>query len=59
MPAHEHTVGFSSVFYSTGTDYYIMQSSATQVPTSTVGGGLPHNNMPPFILKQFIVYAGV
>jgi microcystin-dependent protein len=31
----------------------------TALNTGVSGGGLPHNNMSPFMLMQFIIYAGV
>lgn len=59
-PSHTH--GYNNPVYATVTELGegpAVSASALTAQTSSIGGGLPHNNMPPYILMQKLVYAGV
>lgn len=67
MPAHTHTIGAaSSNDEAAGSGLYtgvgrtfedrpIVSTSGTPDATSSTGGGGAHNNMPPFLVVNFIV----
>lgn len=66
MPSHSHTSTFYQAYTGTTgstnnvegayTNYNYKKISLT---TSATGGGAAHNNMPPFVTMNYIIYAGV
>lgn len=54
IPSHSHTVPANNGSGSLGGANY-PSGGGTTVSTSSVGGGLPHNNMQPYIVTLFIM----
>lgn len=60
MPAHVHNLTFAANRYSSGSLADTGGAgSSSAVTTETTGGGDPHDNMPPWLAINFIIYAGV
>ena len=61
MPAHDHGVGGNIVQRGSGSDAFRELSGAypggSNPSSQSVGGGQPHNNMPPFYAINFIIRA--
>ncbi len=60
MPAHSH----ESIIENTEYGRIPFEVSGSNYPleagtTGSTGGGIAHNNMPPFITMNYIIYAGV
>ena len=63
MPAHNHsfqvnTEGFPDGGYDTGGSYKYWnywRPERVNIPTSTSGGNLPHNNMQPYFALNWII----
>jgi microcystin-dependent protein len=61
IPSHIHgTIGLNGslapLILSPGATYGL---TATNINTEATGGGAAHNNMPPYMLTNIIIYAGV
>ncbi len=57
MPSHSHTYSATAMTSNgsgSGSNYATSSSS-----TGSSGGGKAHNNMPPFVVMNYIIYAGV
>lgn len=64
LPIHDHTYSYylynltNEVGVTTGTDYYIntyLEESIGGDTTSSVGNGNAHNNMPPYLVLNYII----
>lgn len=55
MPPHAHTHNFPAVRQAGFSGSSLEYSGITPVSTSVSGGGQPHNNMPPFILMNYLI----
>jgi microcystin-dependent protein len=58
MPSHNHIIG--GVYVSPGSPYNFFPtdgytSSSSQYTTSYSGGNQPHNNMPPYLILNYII----
>lgn len=61
MPAHAHAYnqGVSTAAeYTTPGTKSLLRSSTGWVDSGSVGGGEAHNNMPPFLVVSYMIYAG-
>ena len=57
IPPHSHTIPgprHDNIYHGNPTRYS-MYGWNTGYPTSTVGGGQGHNNMPPYLAVNFII----
>lgn len=58
---HDHTI-VNSYRSTTGDRLFsaggVVNANVTRT-TSSVGGGLPHNNMPPYVVLAFAIFTGV
>lgn len=60
IPSHTHSIPFNRTGNGADSVVYSTSNTPTVVTnTSSAGGDLPHNNMPPYMLVQKIIYAGV
>ena len=62
IPAHTHQISIdwgNGNSESTQPLYHGGTSGYNRYTTDPTGGGLPHNNMPPFLLMPFIISTGV
>lgn len=57
MPAHDHSMNFFAQTFDGG-DYYNSAAFSGDIKTSVTGGGAPHNNMQPYYVVTYIIYAG-
>jgi len=59
MPAHTHTVGApvtqNGQNFTGGGSVSSIQPGNSTLVTSSTGGGLAHNNMPPYMALQYII----
>jgi microcystin-dependent protein len=58
MPNHAHTYREDLTSALAGAGAIPVQSGVTNSPTVAVGGGNPHNNMPPYLAIRWGIYAG-
>ncbi len=61
IPSHDHGYSYFNTpfnIFNSGTPPATGVSPVT-LRTDPTGGGLPHNNMPPYLLMPKIIYAGV
>lgn len=60
MPAHSHEIKISTFSYGqTATKEGIVTTSgSTTITSNSTGDGLSHNNMQPYLLSNYIIYAG-
>lgn len=52
MPSHSHSYQYTTIYafpYNSASDKSNLRSNETSKTTSAVGGGQPHNNMPPYL----------
>ena len=58
MPSHRHTT--SQIINGAGGVQLLTQAGAAAISSTTnaTGGGLPHNNLQPYLTLNFIIYAG-
>ncbi len=62
IPGHIHTIPYVTTgnCVSGGSDQFARPANVGEnTNTSSTGGGQPHNNMPPFMFMQAIIYTGV
>lgn len=60
IPAHAHGYNIGGTLgISTGSGGSARDITLTPINTTNAGGGLAHNNMPPYLLAPKIIYAGV
>lgn len=57
MPSHSHSVS-TSIYTGGSRGYYGGNPAGYSFSSGAVGGGLPHQNMPPYISIIFIIYGG-
>jgi microcystin-dependent protein len=58
MPTHNHTEGIATpVMINGGLEAPAASSIPSVASTSSTGGGLPHNNLPPYLALAFIIKA--
>lgn len=62
IPTHSHSYGYPSVgidIEGAGVpDVTAVSNPPSPIQTSAVGGGLPHNNLPPYYAIEFYIIAG-
>lgn len=49
MPAHKHAVGYGANTTAGSAEIPVVSATRTSAETTSVGGGHPHNNMPPYL----------
>lgn len=61
MPAHTHTYGSTAGSGAVGTDTVAAGGVFTQpdLTTGSTGGGSAHNNLPPYLATNYIIFSGV
>jgi microcystin-dependent protein len=61
LPSHNHGLNYSSAALLASGYIYGLAGGVGQVYGNTTysGGGQPHNNLPPYVAVNFIIYAGV
>lgn len=64
IPAHNHgvpttTAGATAVTKLVNAAANVTSTNVDTVPSINTGGGGAHNNMPPYLTLNFIIYAGV
>jgi microcystin-dependent protein len=55
MPAHSHGYTTSSGAYNTGNSGNHCMANPVKSQSGTTGGGLPHNNLPPYYALTYII----
>lgn len=49
MPAHKHSLGYGANTTGGTVEIPVVSATRTSAETTSVGGGQPHNNMPPYL----------
>lgn len=59
MPSHDHLLNLKSIQFASGTGSWAAQysDSGQNIRSLNTGGGQAHNNMPPYIVLNYIIRA--